>query len=84
MVMNRDSGVTNVEYWDIMIMNTGSTTGTFSGIVPCNAVTDVNMCPSWHFLAGLSWANAQTLQVRFNTTSSGFAQGISFTAEALN
>ena len=65
------------QYFDVTILNTGSTTGAAAGIVPGTLSED-------SLMSGLSWASNQTLQVTFAVPNSDFVEGILFTVEAID
>ena len=74
----------SLDYWDLTIVNTGSTTGMAAGVTPTDALYSVPQIAASHAgVSGLSWASAQNLQVSFSTSSSYSVQGLTFTVEAI-
>jgi len=71
-----------MHYWDLTIMNTGATTAVATGIMPLSVYS--GMQPWYASVSGVSWASAQSLQVSFSSTTSGTAQGMTFTVENVN
>jgi hypothetical protein len=73
------------DYWNIMITNTGSTTGVVSGVTPFynSAEPLVTTVATWNNVAGLSWASAQTLVLQVEGPNTSFGTGINFVVEAL-
>lgn len=70
-----------IAVFDLLIVNTGSTTGTLGGIFPSSVAPWIG--PIWSPASGLDWASTQTLAIEFIFTSAT-ATGKTFLVEVVN
>ena len=74
-----DSTANQKAYWDLVIVNTGSSTGTAAGLV---AFSLSSSSPLQANVSGLSWGTSQILQIQFSCGPSFKGQGITLRVEA--
>lgn len=66
-------------YWDLVIVNTGPSTGSAGGFLAFTFSISTALHAS---VSGLSWGSSQALQIQFSCSPSFAAQGITLRVEA--